>query len=143
MIAFLSARDPQSRAAAETLHTLVTNPVYGNVHFVAVDPNADETADEVRAFAESVRLPFTVARDAYNEVTGHFGVRETPSIWVLDSRSMVVYHGALEEPASKSLQVPVNLVKKALNALLAGRPVSITSTAVQGSAVRSTKASVR
>ena len=145
VIAFLSARDPGSRTAAETLRTLATNPVYSNVHFLGVDPNFDETADEIRAFAQSARLPFALARDAYNEVAGHFAVRETPSVWVLDAHGKVVYHGALEEPSAGTLpqQASVSMVKEALDALLIGRPVPVTRTTAKGSAVRFPGVAVR
>jgi len=144
VIAFLSARDPGSHAAAQTLRILATNLLYKEVRFLAVDPNFDESADEIGAFVKSSGLPFPVARDAYNEVAGHFAVRETPSVWVLNAGGVVVYQGALEESIGvTTTRGPANLVKESLDALLSGRPVPVTRTAVKGSAVRSARVTLR
>jgi len=66
---------------------------------VGICPQASETGDELRTFAQRRGLTFPIYRDPNGEVTGRFGARFTPEMFLLDRRGVMVFHGGLQDAA--------------------------------------------
>lgn len=134
VIVFVGATCPYTRAQIFAIQELAQNPIYKEVSFLGVDPNRKETIAQLRDFVREDRLAFPVATDLYGEVSDHFEVHRTPTVWVLDGNGSVVYRGAAtgQIPGGRT----VNYVKEALDAVLVGRPVPVTEVTGPGSPIQ-------
>lgn len=132
VIVFLGTQCEPSRQAATVLTQMAARPAYREVTFFGIDPNADTKLEALKAFAKSLALSFPLAYDPFGEVCEHFNPETTPSVWVLNSKGIVIYQGAITEgKAGRRLE----FVQEALDAILAGRPASIAHTKAQGTPI--------
>jgi peroxiredoxin len=90
------------------------------VALVAVNSNADETVEEIRAYAERKKLPFPTLRDADHAAADYFGAKHTPCFAVLDPAGAWRYVGSLDDNPFPD-KVTKSYVREALDALLAGK----------------------
>lgn len=126
VIVFLSARStPGSARDLETVKELNTRFRQRGILFVGIFPHADETAKEVRRFAQQKGLLFPVYRDPDAQTASHFHADVTPSAFLLDSSGTLLYHGAVGTGDGSPLA-------RAIDALRAGRPIRTTHGDAQG-----------
>jgi len=91
----------------------------------AINSNASESADAIRAHQRAAKLTFTVLKDHHNKVADRYHAVATPEAFVLDTDLRLRYWGAIDN-SSKPDKVDPNkrYVRAAVNALLAGRKPS-------------------
>jgi peroxiredoxin len=67
-----------------------------------------------------------------------YGMKTTPHMFVIDTRGVLAYQGAIDDRASSSgdPRTAKNYVKLAVEALLAGKPVPVTETKPYGCGVK-------
>ncbi|MDZ4198942.1 MAG: thioredoxin family protein [Kiritimatiellia bacterium] len=68
-----------------------------------------------------------------------YGARTTPHMFIINPEGLLVYAGALDDKPSanpKDIEGSVNYVRKALEEVLAGKPVSTPSTRAYGCSVK-------
>jgi peroxiredoxin len=135
VVLFLSARSPRSQAYADRIRELAADPAYKEVAFLALYPNADETAAAVREEADREKLGVPSARDAENQLADHFGTTVAPTAWVVDSKGIAVYSGAIDDSADPA-HVTAHYLKDAIDAALAGRPVATPETKPSGTPIK-------
>jgi hypothetical protein len=92
-IVFLSARSPESAAAAETIRKINNQYRRRRVMFVAVFPNPAESGDAIREFCQHAGFVFPCYRDPERKAAHRLGARLTPEAFVLDTAEAVVYSG--------------------------------------------------
>jgi peroxiredoxin len=106
------------------------------VVFLAINSNAQDTAEQVAAHARTFGVGFPVLKDAGNRVADLLLAERTCEALVLDGSARLRYRGAIDDQygvgsARKDRPVQDYLVK-ALDAVLAGREVDTTATSVVG-----------
>jgi len=125
VVVFLSARSEVATTEMRLLADLGLGLRLRGILFVGVFPNADETNDEIRRFAQSGGLLFPIYRDPDGNAARQFAAKVTPEAFLLDANSALVYHGGIGETNDPGLNA-------SLSALLNGQPVTVTHLAPEG-----------
>src|SRR5207237_9895806 len=97
---------------------------YGkNVRFVAVSSNYDEDPQKVRKFAEQRNFDMPVLRDTDSKIALFYGVRQTPTMLLIDKEGKLRYQGAIDDDPEES-GVKKKYIAEALDAILTGKEVA-------------------
>jgi len=95
LVLFLSAQCEATRAAADEIRRLNRDFRLQGVLLVGVFPNARESGDQIRRFAQRMGFVFPVYRDPEARAARRLGARVTPEAFLLDSNGYLIYRGAL------------------------------------------------
>jgi hypothetical protein len=106
------------------------------VRFVLVFPVAADSAAVIRAHLKKFAYWSEAVRDTAQELIKHTGVTISPEVAVLDARSQVAYRGRIDdrflELGVERSQPTVRDLEKALEAVVAGKPVAVRETQAVG-----------
>lgn len=133
-ILFFSTRCPLSNAFNYRRNVLY-HDFHGQVRFLLVDPNANESLAEVKAYARQSGFDIPVYRDPDGEVAALLDVRATTDTFVLDKVGAVRYRGNVENAPNPERATQHGL-RAALEEVVAGQPVLNPETRPMGCAVR-------
>ncbi len=135
---------PVSRKYNERIISL--NKMYASKGFplIAINPNSPEVSegdsyDEMVKYAKKKGYTFPYLYDASQKVVSEFGATNTPHVFVLNkvgNELKVAYIGAIDDSARDASAANNKYVEAAVNALLAGKAVSITKTKAIGCGVK-------
>ncbi len=99
-----------------------------------------ETAEEALATAKADGAASThVLLDPKGEVGKLYGAATTPHMFVVDKEGKLAYSGAIDDKSSadpEDVKTAKNYVREAVDALLAGKPVDVSSTKSYGCGVK-------
>ena len=105
---------------------------YGkDVRFVAVSSHYEEDPKKVRQFAEQRNFDMPVLRDADSKIAVFFGIRQTPTMVVIDKDGKLRYQGGIDDDPGGS-NIKKQYVADAIDAILAGKEVPAKRTLVPG-----------
>ena len=136
VVLFIASKCPICKAYMDRIATLAKDSAYKDVAFLAVDPDQDASdADRAALLAKMNELNIPLVRDPRKELTRHFGATTTPSVWVIDAKSVTAYYGAIDDNVDASA-VKNSYLKEALDAALAGKPAPRTETKPFGTTIR-------
>ena len=93
---------------------------------VAIQPNDPEVKpgdgfEAMQERAEDKGFPFAYLLDEGQRVYPQYGAGRTPEVYLLDSKKVLRYHGAIDDNAQDAEAVTVNYVEKAIEAIEAGQ----------------------
>jgi peroxiredoxin len=74
--------------------------------------------------------------DADGKTGKAYGAKTTPHMFVIDAEGKVVYNGAIDDDTSGKNPERINYVLAAIDELLAGKPVSVSTTKPYGCSVK-------
>ena len=134
VIMFFSTRCPMSNAFNYRRNVLY-HDFHNRVRFIVVDPNFNESLDEVRTYAKETGFDFPVYQDVDNQLTGRLGARSTTDTFVLDATAVTRYHGYIEDSPNPARTTKQGL-RLAIDAVLTGEPVATPETRAVGCAIR-------
>ncbi|MFQ5720702.1 MAG: redoxin family protein, partial [Acidobacteriota bacterium] len=97
--------------------------------------DAGESLEEMVKRAASRHYPFPYLVDADQEIARAYGARVTPHVFLLDAGGRLVYRGRIDD-AARPEQVTTEDLKKALHALLDGKPTPSPATRAFGCTIR-------
>ena len=104
---------------------------------LGIDSNSNETVDQIRDVAGSRAVNYPILIDPKNQVADQFGAIATPHVYVVDRQGQLIYEGAVDDQGWSELgQVSQTYARDALEAALAGTPVSHPETNTVGCAVK-------
>lgn len=112
------------------------------VTWLAINSTNHTKAAANTAFAKKHKLPYPILNDIPGEVGKAYGARTTPHIFVIDKTGSIAYDGAIDNaPLGKIAKNEkyVNYVSQALDALLAGKPITTKQTKSYGCSVKYAK----
>lgn len=135
VVAFMGVQCPLANLYYPNLVELSKKFGGQSVAFVAVNSNGQDTIAAVREQAKAHQVAFPVLKDAGNKVADAFGAQRTPEFFVLDEQRAVRYHGQIDDQYGYQArrQAPSkHYVADAIQNLLAGRPVALAATPLQG-----------
>jgi peroxiredoxin len=146
VVAFLANHCPWVRGGDPDLIRSVDDFKGKSVRFIAIGVNlrADDALPAMKQHAAQAGYNFIYLHDPTQEIGRKFGATHTPEYFVLNRARQIVYTGLLtNSPAMMQSGGPryVNgepkefYVRDAVNAALAGRPVSVAETRAQGCTV--------
>ncbi len=123
---FASPRCPVSNDYAERIVEL--SKQYGHDHrvqFLAVD-TAEASLDEVRVQAAVLGQPYPTLRDEQGSVARRYGVKATPTFFVIDPNGVVRYEGSFDD-SRDAKKVQHRFVAEAVRGLLENEPLSMSN----------------
>jgi len=131
VVAFWGTECPLAKLYAGRLTKLAQRHDAGDVAFLAVFSNQQDSLEELQHFARKYGFEFPVLRDVGNVVADQFGAVRTPEVFVLDRSRVVRYRGRVDDQYDVGVQRPGSLrndLAVALDELLAGQQVSVPRT---------------
>lgn len=111
------------------------------VALVAINPNdetrypADSLGNMVKR-AQAAGFNFPYLRDGTQRVARAYGATRTPEVFVLDGDRRLAYHGRIDDNEHEPSLVASHDLRRALDELLDGRPVSVPETTPVGCTVK-------
>ncbi len=105
------------------------------LHWVAIDSNAQDDAEEIAEFARESGWELPLLCDAGGQVAGQLGARRTPEVVLLDADRVVRYRGRIDNqyaPGQQRAAASERDLATAIEAMLSGNPVARTTTEAVG-----------
>lgn len=122
-VLFLSSRDDGTAAAAEQIVALNDRMSDHEILIIAVFEGAGVGGKEVRRYCQFHGINFPVYLDPGHAIANKFGARVTPSAFLLDQSSKLVYSGSMDGFARAVTAFDEGKPIPASEADLAGTPV--------------------
>jgi peroxiredoxin len=135
VVMFWSCECPFVQPYTERISNLAKDYSAQGVTFWAVNSNNTESTERVKEHASEKGYPFPVLKDDGNVVADQFGAQRTPEVFVIDKNMTLVYHGRIDDDKDAS-KVTTSDLKNALDELIAGKPVSKSTTVSFGCGVK-------
>jgi hypothetical protein len=114
---------------------LIYHDYRNRIRFLVIDPNFNESIEEVRTYARDVGFDFPVYMDSDNKVANLLDARNTTETFVFDAKGLERYRGYIEDAPNPERTTKQGL-RLAIDAVLAGRPVVTPETRGIGCAIR-------
>jgi hypothetical protein len=141
VVLFVGTKCPISNDYNARMKAVYTDYTARGVKFVFVNSNFNEPLSEVRDHARDHGFPFPVYKDEGSVMANAFGAQVTPEAYVIDKAGIVRYHGYVDDSRNPA-RIQNQGLRLALDAVLAGAPVSVAVTKAFGCTIkRSRKAS--
>jgi len=106
------------------------------VAWLAIDSNEGQTLDDNRKWVAENHLPYPMLDDSKSIAARAFQAKSTPDMFIIDKDGKIAYSGAIDNDRDgEKGDSRVNYVAKALDELLAGKPVSTPETKSYGCGV--------
>ncbi len=130
LVVFLSVQCPYVKATDARVNAL-EKAYRGRVAFVGINANESESAqlrvetlEGMKARAQSAGYAFPYVKDETQSVVKAFGALCTPDFFLFDGAGRLAYHGRLDDGGGREAEVTRQELRKAMDAVLAGRPVA-------------------
>lgn len=110
-----------------------------DVVWLAINPTGGKTAEDNKTTAESWDIDYPILTDDTTNVAQQYGAKTTPQMYIIDKEGKLVYNGAIDnDPSADGTKgdKATNYVAKALDEVLAGKPVSTPETKPYGCNVK-------
>ena len=110
-----------------------------DVVWLAINTTADKTAEDNKTSAEAWSISYPILTDKTSQVAQAYGAKTTPHMFIIDKEGKLVYNGAIDDDSSADGtkgDKATNYVAKALDEVLAGKPVSTPETKPYGCGVK-------
>jgi thiol-disulfide isomerase/thioredoxin len=134
VVAFLGTGCPLAKLYAGRLQQL-SEQYQEKVEFLAVDPNPQDSLEEMAAFAREYKLSFEFARDIGQHLARQLKITRTPQVVLLDESGAIRYQGRVDDQYGVGYQRKETTredLKLAIDALLAGAQVEAARTEAPG-----------
>src|SRR5262245_535509 len=139
VVVFLSFDCPVSTSYSETLTLLSKTYADRGVTFLGVSVNPEDDAAQLARHVKDFAIPFPVFKDEKGAAADAFKAEVTPEAFVLDHHFILRYRGRIDNAYAarlkKNLNVTSHDLRKALDELLAGKPVSEPATEPVGCSI--------
>jgi peroxiredoxin len=135
IVVFVGTECPIANLYLSTLAEMHKKYAPKGVQILAINANDQDTFEEVVAHAREHHVPFPVLKDPEQRSADALGGRRTPEAFLLDSGSVIRYHGRVDDQYGYTYRraTPSKTeLKDALEEVLAGKPVTTPESAVQG-----------
>lgn len=127
-------------AAAGTMRDLATRYAARGVVWLGVNSTHSMSAEDSAKYRTASALPYPILIDREGAVGKAYGARTTPHLFVIDAAGRVVYQGAIDDdPRGDKGAAATNHVARALDEVLAGKPVAVAETTPYGCSVKYAK----
>lgn len=137
---FLSTKCPLAKRYTMRLKRLSEQYADQGVRIFGVFSNSDETTAGVQAYAAAADYPFPVVRDNQAWLAGHLGATMTPQVFLLDRNMVLRYRGAIDDHRYEN-RVKETYLTDALDAVLAGTEVQVSTVDAMGCTIHTSDAS--
>ena len=132
---FLGADCPIAKLSLPKLATLAKKYEAKGVAFVGINPNGSETTAQTLAAAKAAGVTFPIFADRQQKFADFTKVTRTCEALIVDDKATLRYRGSVDDQyglGSRKPKASKNYLTDTLDALLAGKSVATTSSAVPG-----------
>jgi peroxiredoxin/mono/diheme cytochrome c family protein len=138
VVVFTGIACPVNTSYMPTLAKLHAEFSGKGVTFFAVNSVPSDDANAVAEYARKHALPFPAVKDNKQYLAEQYGAEYTPEAFILDGRRKIRYRGRIDDQYGVGFKRPAPSRRDlaiALDELLAGKPVSVPWTEVEGCAL--------
>ncbi len=135
VLAFLGTECPLAKLAVTKLNVLAKDFEPRGVAVLGINSNRQDSLADLAAQAKVQDVGFRLLKDAGNKLADAAGAVRTPEIVVLDQQRVIRYVGRIDDQDGIGFRRDAakrNDLKIAIEELLAGKPVSVATTEVEG-----------
>ena len=127
----------QRHYAAKTMITLANSYASKGVAWIAINSTNSADNAENKSWVSQNSLTYPILNDSTGQVGKAYGSKSTPDMFIIDQSGKLVYEGAIDnDPDGDKGSDRINYVAKALDEILAGKPVSTPQTKSYGCSVK-------
>lgn len=144
VVCFLGTECPLARLYGPRLERL-SKKYPDRVRVIGVNSNRQDSMDDLKSYAASLKLTFALAKDYKNVVADRFHAKRTPEVYLLDRDLKIVYRGRIDDqyqPGVTRKQPTTSDLQIALEEVLAGQPVTQSTTQPTGCLIGRTRSPV-
>ncbi len=135
VVMFIATQCPVSNGYNGRMVSLYNDYKVKNVVFIGINSNKQESVEEVRQHAKDHGFEFAILKDDKNVIADKFGATVTPEIFVLNPSLEILYHGRIDD-SRREANVTSHDLRNALDEILAGKPVSVSTTKAFGCTIK-------
>ncbi len=135
VVLFWSSRCPVCRRYGPVLKSLAKD-YEGRARVAVVFPNATETAADIATWLDATGATGALALDPKREAASALGATVTPTVLVFDAAGTLKYRGPIDDDRRARRRDTTDLLRVALESVLAGKPVENPEPRAFGSSVR-------
>ncbi|MGA7160578.1 MAG: thioredoxin family protein [Bacteroidota bacterium] len=135
VVMFIATQCPVSNGYNGRMVSLYNDYKDKSVVFIGINSNKQESVEEVKQHAKEHGFEFTILKDDKNVIADKFGASVTPEIFVLNPSLEVLYHGRIDD-SRREENVASHDLRNALDEILAGKPVSVSTTKAFGCTIK-------
>ena len=111
------------------------------IGMIAVNPNEasrerGDSFEDMQDRAGELGYTFYYALDEDSRLANAFGATRTPHIFLFDNERKLIYRGAIDDNERKARKVKKPYLMNAMDEMLAGKPVTLTSTKALGCTIK-------
>lgn len=135
LVVWLSAQCPVVKAYKDRINEIAAEYQAKGVAFVGINSNATEDLNWVKSNKTEFGYNFPVLIDKGNVLADKWGATVTPEVYYLDSKNVLLYHGAIDNDRSgKNIQD--RYLKTAFDTALGGGKIERTKTSAFGCTIK-------
>jgi peroxiredoxin len=140
-VLFMCNHCPYVRAYLERLKQIQTDFADRGFTLIGInsnDPNKfpEDSFENMKAFTAEMGLNFPYLWDSNQDVARAFEAQKTPEVFLLDSKGILHYYGAIDDNTQQPEAVKVNYLREAIAAVLQQETVATTSAPAIGCTVK-------
>jgi peroxiredoxin len=137
VVVFLSAQCPVVRGYVNRINELAAEYQAKGINFIGINSNATEDLNWVRSNVAEYGYKFPVLIDKGAVVADKLGASVTPEVYYIDSKNVLLYHGAIDNDRS-GRNVTDTFLKTAFESSLSGKKITRTSANAFGCSIKKT-----
>lgn len=135
-VIFLSPECPLCQSYTLTINKLINQYQGKGVSFIGIVPSKDFTLKSINDYRLTYKSSLKILRDENNELVQFLNASITPEVFLLNTNARVIYSGRIDnwayELGKKRKVITDHNLKNAIEALLAGKPVTVSKTKAVG-----------
>ncbi|MEO7659825.1 MAG: redoxin domain-containing protein [Pyrinomonadaceae bacterium] len=135
VVIFLSAQCPVVKAYKDRINQIAAESQAKGINLVGINSNANESLASLRSNASAFGYRFPVLIDKNNKLADKLDARTAPEVFFIDRENVLLYHGAIDSDYT-GRSIAEKYLGAALDASLAGRPITKTSAPPFGCTIR-------
>lgn len=139
VVMFIATRCPVSNAYDDRMQKLQESYAKKGVAIVGINSNIKELVSEIAEHSKSHGFTFPILKDENNKIADLYGAQVTPETYVIAPDGKIMYHGRIDDSRNAE-KVQTQDLAVALDALLAGKAVSVAETKAFGCSIKRTVA---
>ena len=139
VVVFLSAQCPVVKGYNERINEIANAYAAKGINFIGINSNSTEDLNWVKSDAAAVGYKFPLLIDKGNVFADKLGATVTPEVYYLDSKNVLLYHGAIDNDRSGKA-ITDTYLKTAFDSYLSGKKIDKTKANAFGCTIKRAKA---
>jgi peroxiredoxin len=132
---------PYVRAWEDRMVQIQEDYTSKGVQLIAINANdatkyPDDSFPKMKERSREKKFNFPYLRDEAQSVARAYGAERTPEVFLFDKKAILRYHGTIDDNYDDPRAVKEHYLRSALDAVLAGRPISTAETKPIGCSIK-------